>query len=59
MKESKGIVDYVVKANFPKKHFRILPICKDKDSLRRFVTTEPHATAVKKFKIWAGESLPS
>ena len=30
-------------------------IWKDKDSMHRFTSQEPHATAIKKFEIWAGE----
>ncbi len=40
---------------FQKKHFWTLSIWKDQDSLRHFVMTEPHATAIKKFNEWAGE----
>jgi hypothetical protein len=46
-----------VKAEFLKKHFWTLSIWKDQDSLKhfrtRFITAEPHATAVKMFKKWA------
>lgn len=55
IKRSEGIVNYAVKANFPKKHFWTFSIWKDKVSLRRFTSQEPHATAIKKFELWAGE----
>ena len=55
VKRSEGLVNYAVKANFPKKHFWTFSIWKDKVSLRRFISQEPHAIAVKKFEIWAGE----
>ena len=55
IKLSEGIVNYAVKANFPKKHFWTFSIWKDKDSLLRFTSKEPHATAIKKFEKWAGE----
>jgi hypothetical protein len=55
VKRSEGIVNYAVKANFPKKHFWTFSIWKDKVSLHRFISQEPHAIAVKKFEIWAGE----
>ena len=55
IKRSDGIVNYAVKADFPKKHFWTFSIWKDKDSLYRFTSQEPHATAIKKFEIWAGE----
>jgi len=54
-KQSVGMVNYAVKANFPKKHFWTLSIWKDQDSMRKFVMAEPHATAMKKFEVWAGE----
>ncbi len=55
IKQTEGIVNYAVKANFPKKHFWTLSVWKDKSSFRRFTMQEPHATAVKKFQVWAGE----
>lgn len=55
IKLSEGIVSYAVKAKFPKKHFWTFSVWKDKVSLRQFISEEPHATAVKKFEIWAGE----
>jgi hypothetical protein len=55
IKLCEGVVNYAVKANFPKKHFWTFFVWKDKVSLRRFISEEPHATAVKKFEIWAGE----
>jgi len=54
-KQSQGIVDYAVKTDFPKKHFWTLSIWKDRDSMRHFVLTEPHAMAMKKFEEWAGD----
>lgn len=55
VKETEGVMNYAVKADFPKKHFWTLSIWKDQDSLRHFVMAEPHATAIKKFTEWAGE----
>ena len=37
------------------KYFWTLSVWKDKSSFRRFTMREPHATAVKKFQVWAGE----
>ena len=54
-KRSHGILDYAVKADFPKKHFWTLSIWKDKESMRQFVMAEPHLTAMKKFEVWAGD----
>ena len=53
-KQSHGIVDYAVKADFAKRHFWTLSIWKDRNSMRQFVMAEPHATAMKKFEQWAG-----
>ena len=55
IKESEGSINYAVKANFLKKHFWTLSIWKDNNSLGHFILEEPHATAVRKFKEWAGE----
>ena len=54
-KEILGIVNYAVKADFPKKHFWTLSIWNDRYSMRQFVMTEPHVTAMKKFEVWAGD----
>jgi hypothetical protein len=55
IKRSEGIVNYAVKANFPRMHFWTFSIWKDKGSLLRFTSKEPHATAIKKFEKWADE----
>jgi hypothetical protein len=49
-KQSHGIVDYAVRADFPKKHFWTLSIWKDRNSMRQFVMAEPHITAMKNLK---------
>ncbi|MGI8833736.1 MAG: hypothetical protein ACR2IS_14010 [Nitrososphaeraceae archaeon] len=54
IKRSEGRVNSAVKADFPKKHFWILSIWKDQDSLKRFITAGPQATAVKKLKFKEG-----
>lgn len=55
VKETKGIMNYAVTADFRKKHFWTLSTWKDRDSLRRFIMARPHATAIQKFTEWAGE----
>ena len=55
IKNSKGIANYAVKADLPKKNFWTLSIWNDTESLKQFVPQEPHATAIKKFTEWAGE----
>jgi hypothetical protein len=54
-KKSEGMIDYAVRADFSRKHFWTLSVWKDRDLMRRFVLSEPHATAMKKFERWAGE----
>jgi hypothetical protein len=53
--ESEGAINYAVKGNLIRKHFWTLSIWKDQNSLRQFIGTDPHATAVRKFTEWAGE----
>jgi hypothetical protein len=48
IKNSKGIVNYAVKANFAKKFFWTLSIWNDKESVRLFVPAEPHAPCHQK-----------
>lgn len=55
IKNSKGIANYAVKADLPMKNFWTLSVWNDIESIRLFVPKEPHATAIKKFKEWAGE----
>lgn len=55
IRRNEGVINYAVKANFLKRHFWTFSIWKDHISLRQFVMSEPHATAVKKFSEWAGE----
>jgi hypothetical protein len=55
IRNSKGIVNHAVKTNFAKKFFWTLSIWNDKESIRLFVPTEPHATAIKRFTQWAGD----
>ncbi len=57
IKQNEGVVNYAIKANFIKKHFWTFSIWKDNDSLRQFVLSKPHATAIKKFNEWAGDSI--
>jgi hypothetical protein len=54
-KQSRGILNYAARADFPKKHFWTLSIWEDRESMRQFVMAEPHATAMKKFEVWAGD----
>ncbi|HJU33993.1 MAG TPA: hypothetical protein VJ695_02615 [Nitrososphaera sp.] len=54
-KQSHGIVDYAVKADFPKKHFWTLSIWENQYSMRQFVMADPHFLAMKKFEVWAGD----
>jgi hypothetical protein len=49
-KQSHGLVNYAVKADFPKKYFWTLSIWKDQGSMRQFVMAEPHIKAMKNLK---------
>jgi hypothetical protein len=55
IKQSKGIINYAVKAEFTKKYFWTVSSWENQDSLKSFIMTEPHATAIKKFTEWSGE----
>jgi hypothetical protein len=52
---TKGVINYAIKANFARKHFWTASIWENQDSLRSFMITEPHANAVKKFSEWSGD----
>lgn len=55
IKQTKGVINYAVKADFPRKHFWTASVWKDQHSLKSFMIAEPHATAVKKFSEWSGD----
>jgi hypothetical protein len=55
IKQTKGVINYAVKADFARKHFWTASIWENQDSLRSFMITEPHATAVKKFSEWSSD----
>jgi hypothetical protein len=55
IKQTKGVINYAVKADFPRKHFWTASVWMDQHSLRSFMIAEPHATAVRKFSEWSGE----
>src|ERR671919_2076184 len=57
IKQSEGIVNYAVKANFPKKHFWTFSIWKDKVSLHQFTSQEPHATLSRNLKYGLAKAL--
>ncbi len=55
IKNSKGNINYAVKNDFIKKNFWTFSIWEDHKSIMLFKQTEPHSTAIKKYKKWAGE----
>jgi hypothetical protein len=55
IKQTKGVINYAVKADLPRKHFWTASVKKDQHSLRSFMIAEPHATAVRKFSEWSGD----
>jgi hypothetical protein len=48
------VVRFGVKTDLLRKRFWTISVWSDRVAMRRFVATEPHATAVKKFAKWAG-----
>lgn len=55
LKKSDGLVRYGVKTDLPHKRFWTYSVWTSRETMHRFVKTEPHATAVGKFAEWAGE----
>lgn len=49
------VVRFGLKTNLPRKRFWTLSVWPDRDSMRRFVAAEPHATATRKFAKWGGQ----
>lgn len=55
LQASEGVVRFGVRTDFPHKRFWTLSVWDSVESMHAFVKAEPHATAVAKFKEWAGE----
>ncbi|MPZ15820.1 MAG: DUF3291 domain-containing protein [Chloroflexi bacterium] len=53
-RRSDGIVGYSLRADVLKRRFWTLSLWSSKASARAFVGEEPHATAVVRFRDWAG-----
>lgn len=53
-KRKPGIIDYTARED-PKEALLDTSIWKDRDSMGRFVMTEPHSTTMKRFEEWAGD----
>ncbi len=53
IKNSKGIINYGVKNGYINKNFWTFSIWEDHRAMMMFVHTEPHTTAIKKYKKWA------
>jgi hypothetical protein len=53
LKKGEGVVRYALRTDLPHKRFWTLSIWTNRDSIRRFVTAEPHLTAMKLFSKWA------
>jgi len=49
------VVRFGMKTDLLHKRLMTLSVWSDSDAMRRFATAEPHATAVRKFAIWAGK----
>jgi len=55
LKQTKGVVRYGLKTDLPHKRFWTYSVWESRQFIGPFVTSEPHATAVRKFGEWAGE----
>ncbi|HZD12301.1 MAG TPA: hypothetical protein VE177_02120 [Candidatus Binatus sp.] len=55
LRRTEGVVRYGLKTDFRHKRFWTYSVWKNRQAIRPFVESEPHATAVKKFVRWAGE----
>ena len=54
LKVTKGLIRYSVRADIIRKHFWTFTVWSSKAEMNSFVTSEPHATSVRKFGDWAG-----
>ncbi|HEV2390183.1 MAG TPA: hypothetical protein VGS04_05605 [Nitrososphaerales archaeon] len=52
--QASDVIRFGLKTDLPRKRFWTLSVWADRESMRRFVTAEPHATAQRKFGKWAG-----
>jgi len=55
LRRTEGVVRYGLRTNLPGKKFWTYSVWKDAQAIQPFVVTEPHSTAVRKFKDWADE----
>ena len=53
--ESEGLVRYGLRADPLRKRFWTFTVWQGRDAANAFVAAEPHATAVRRFRDWAGE----
>jgi len=58
LKTTGGVVRYGLKTNFFHKRFWTYSVWKNYEAIRPFVSSDPHATAIKKFALWSGEGAP-
>ena len=55
LKETRGLIRYGLRTNLLRKHFWTFTVWTDRTSVNAFVPRGPHASAVERFKGWAGE----
>ena len=55
LRRSSGIVAYSLAVNPLRRHFWTYSVWSDRTAVPAFTRTEPHATAIERFKDWAGE----
>jgi hypothetical protein len=49
-----GVAWFSVQAEFGRKTFWTLSVWSDRESMRKFVSLEPHASAMRRFSVWGG-----
>ncbi len=55
LKKTPGVIAYSLAVDLPRRHFWTLTVWSDPAAVAAFTSSEPHATAVEKFKTWAGK----
>ena len=52
LKTTPGLVRWALKTDLPRKQFYTFSVWRDQASMSKFVHTEPHATALRRFAEW-------
>jgi hypothetical protein len=54
LKQSSGVISYSLAVDLLRRHFWTCSIWSNDEDIASFARAEPHATAVERFKEWAG-----